>query len=139
MPVTRSFILIGVIILLWNLTGVAFFIMQYTADLTELAKTDPDTARAFATMPAWSWLVYAIAVGSGTIGAILLLMRRALAAPFFLLSVVAIVIQFGHTFLATDLLAVKGWTAAIFPAVIFAIGVAQWLYARELVARRVLH
>lgn len=139
MRVTRSFIVIGVILLLWNLMGLAAFVMQYTADLGELAKTDPLTAKAFANMPRWAWAVYLIGVGAGTLGAIALLLRKAVAAPLFLLSLIAVVIQFGYTFLGTDLLAVKGWTTAIFPAVIIAIAVVQWLYARSMVARRVIN
>src|SRR3546814_13564138 len=59
--------------------------MQYTADLDQLAKTDPYTARIFAAMPGWAWTAYALAVGGGTLGAILLLLRKAAAAPLLAL------------------------------------------------------
>jgi len=131
MRAPASFVIIAVILLLWNLMGVAAFVMQYGADLGELARTDPDTARAFAQMPGWAWAVYAVAVGAGTLGAIALLLRRRVAVPLFLLSLLAVIVQFGHTFLGTDLLAVKGAGAAIFPAVIILIGIGQWLYARS--------
>lgn len=134
----KGFIVVAVLLLLWNLMGVAAFFMQYTADLGELAKTDPDTARAFAQMPGWAWAVYAVAVIAGTLGALALLLKRKLAVPLFALSLVAVVIQFGWTFLGTDLLAVKGWTTAIFPAVIIAIAVFQLLYARSIAAKGVL-
>lgn len=138
MRVTRSFIVIGTILLIWNLMGVAAFVMQYGADPSQLAKTDPDAARAFAAMPKWAWAAYAIAVSAGTLGAVALLMRKAVAASLFLLSVIAVLVQFGYTFLGTDLLAAKGWTVAIFPAIIVLIAVVQWLYARSMVIRRVL-
>lgn len=139
MTAPRSILLIGIILLLWNLIGVLAFIMQYSADLSQLAKSDPTTARIFAQMPGWSWAAYAVAVGAGTLGAILLLLRKAAAAPIFLLSIIAIVVQFGHSFLGTDLLAVKGATAAIFPAVILIIAIFQWRYAHNLTARGILH
>lgn len=138
MRATRTFLIIGTVLLLWNLMGVAALVMQYGADLDQLARTDPDTARAFAAMPLWAWAVYAIAVGAGTLGAIALLMRKAVAASLFLLSLIAVIIQFGYTFLGTDLLHIKGWTAAVFPAVIFLIAVGQWLFARSMAIRRVL-
>ncbi|AEG48026.1 putative arabinose efflux permease [Sphingobium chlorophenolicum L-1] len=138
MTARRSFRTIGILLLLWNLIGVAAFIMQYSADLNQLAKTDPYTARIFATMPGWVWATYAVAVGAGTLGAILLLLRKAAAAPLFLLSIVAVIIQFGYSFLRTDLLAVKGAAAAIFPAVILFIALFQWRYARRLIAKGVL-
>jgi hypothetical protein len=62
----RSVTVIGIILLLWNLMGILAFTMQYSMDLDELAQTDPLTAHAFATMPGWLWVVYAIAVGAGT-------------------------------------------------------------------------
>lgn len=138
MRAPASFIVIAVILLIWNLMGITAFITQYSADLTELAKSDPDTAHAFAQMPGWAWAVYAVAVGAGTLGAIALLLRRRPAVALFLLSLVAVIVQFGHSFLATDLLAVKGFGAAAFPAVIVLIGIGQWLYARNQAAKGLL-
>ncbi|GAY22037.1 hypothetical protein SFOMI_2591 [Sphingobium fuliginis] len=138
MTAPRSFRAIGILLLLWNLTGVAAFIMQYGADLGQLAKTDPYSARIFASMPGWAWTAYAVAVGAGTLGALLLLLRKAAAAPLFLLSILAVVVQFGYSFIHTDLLAVKGPTAAIFPAIILIIALFQWRYARNLIAKAVL-
>ncbi|WP_176590794.1 sugar transporter [Sphingobium sp. EM0848] len=139
MTVARSFWGIGIVLLLWNLMGVAAFIMQYSADLNQLAKTDPYTARIFAAMPGWAWTAYAVAVGAGTLGAILLLLRKAAAVPLFLLSIIGVIVQFGYSFIHTDLLAVKGATAAIFPAVILIIAIFQWRYARTLTGRGLLH
>ncbi|WP_022682825.1 hypothetical protein [Sphingobium bisphenolivorans] len=138
MIISRSTQLAGIILLLWNLMGVGAFVMQYGTDLQNLAKSDPYTARIFATMPAWAWLAYGVAVGAGTLGAILLLFRKAAAVPLFLLSISAVIVQFGYSFLGTDLIAVKGFTAAIFPAVILIVAIAQWRYARHLTARGVL-
>jgi len=138
MTTSRSFTIIALVLLLWNLIGVAAFIMQYTADLPALARTDPYTARIFAEMPPWAWIAYACAVGSGALGAVMLLLRKAAAVWLFLLSVVAIVIQFGYSFLGTDMLAVKGPTTTAFPLVILLIAVVQLLYARHLKAKGVL-
>ena len=138
MRTSRSFTIIALVLLLWNMIGVAAFVVQYTADLNALGKTDPYTARIFAEMPGWAWAAYAVAVGAGTLGAILLLLRKAAAIWLFLTSAIAIIIQFGHSFLGTDLLAVKGPSTMIFPAVILLIAIAQLLYARHLAAKRFL-
>ena len=138
MTAPRSFRAIGILLLFWNLMGVVAFIMQYSADLNQLAKTDPYTAKIFAAMPGWAWAAYGIAVGAGTLGAILLLLRKAAAAPLFLLSIIAVVVQFGYSFIHTDLLAVKGVTAATFPAVILIIALFQWRYARRLIAKGII-
>jgi hypothetical protein len=139
MSARRTVTIIGVILLLWGLMGIAAFIMQYRIDLDELARTDPAAARTFATMPGWVWTVYAIAVATGTLGAIALLLRKSVAAILFLISLVSVIVQFGYTFLGTALLAEKGWAAtAPFPAFIFAVALFAWLYARSLVAKGVL-
>ncbi len=139
MATSRSVTIIGIILLLWGLMGIAAFAMQYTMDVNELARTDPAGARAFALMPVWVWIVYAIAVATGTLGAIALLLRKAIAAFLFLISLVCVIVQFGFTFLGTDLLADKGWAVVIpFPVFIFAVALFEWLYARSLVAKGVL-
>ena len=76
MGASRSFKIIAIGLLIWNLIGVAAFAMQYGADLGALAKSDPYTARIFAEMPGWAWAAYAVAVGAGTGGALLLLLRN---------------------------------------------------------------
>ncbi|WP_167303618.1 sugar transporter [Sphingobium vermicomposti] len=135
---SRSVNILGLILLGWNLMGLVAFILQYDADLSTLAKDDPYTAQIFAQMPGWAWAAYAVAVSAGTLGATLLLMRKAAAVGLFLLSVIAVIVQFGYSFLGTDLLAVKGAATAIFPAIIFAIAVAQTAYARHLRAKGIL-
>ena len=119
---TMGFWVIGILLLLWNLMGDAAYLSQVTTDLDALARTDPATARAFAEMPKWAWGVYAVAVWSGTAAAIALLLRRKVAIWLFALSLAAIVVQFGRTFLMTDLIAEQGWGTIIFPIVIFVLG-----------------
>ncbi|EQB33684.1 hypothetical protein [Sphingobium ummariense] len=139
MGTSRFFFVIAVILLLWNLMGVVAFVGEYTMDLDALAKTDPVGARIFAAMPGWLWVVFALAVGSGTLGALALLLRRSAAVPLFVISLAAVIVQFGYTFLATDLIAAKGvLIATAFPALIFVIAICQLLYARSLKAKGVL-
>ncbi|SEJ94470.1 hypothetical protein SAMN05518849_1209 [Sphingobium sp. AP50] len=139
MSAPRSFILIAIAFLLWNLMGVASFVMQYLMDLNALEKSDPGGAKIFAAMPAWLWLDYAVAVLAGTGGAITLLLRRRVAVPLFLLSLIAVVVQFGYVFIATDIIAIKGVVVAMaFPILIFVIAILQWRYATAQVAKRVI-
>lgn len=139
MAASRSILIFGIILLLWNLMGVAAFVMQYGLDPVELARTDPSTAHAFATMPGWLWAVYGVAVGAGTLGAIALLMKKAVAATLFLVSLIAVIVQFSYTLLGTALVADKGLVAAAaFPALIILVAAVQLLYARSLVARGLL-
>ena len=70
------------------------------------------------------------------LAALALLFRSVLAVPLAAISIVAILVQFGWLFAATDIIAAKGVFVTYFPAVILAIGVfALWL-ARRARARR---
>jgi hypothetical protein len=138
MTIEKSFRPISIVLLLWSLMGIAAYLSQVTMSTAELAKTDPYQAHMFEQMPKWAWAAYAIAVWSELLGAIALLLKRKWAVPLFLISLVAVVVQFSYAFTMTDLLTVKGWGAAIFPAVIAIIGIGQWLFARAAQAKGVL-
>lgn len=129
------FTAVAVLLVLWGLAGCASFYVHvaYGPDIDPKA-TDWDRAY-FAALPAWLNLVYAVAVGAGLLGSIALLLRSKLAQPLYVVSLIAVVIQFGYIFLATDLAAHKGpATAYPFPALIFLIAVFQiWI---EGLARR---
>jgi hypothetical protein len=123
------------LILLWSLMGIAAWAMQISASPEDLAKGDPATAQIWAMMPLWAWGGYAVAVWAGLAGALALLAGRRLATLFFALSTLGIIVQFGWSFLGSPLLALKGWSTAIFPAILFAIALAETLYARALSAK----
>lgn len=134
----RHFLTIATVALGWNMLGDLSFLMQYHMDLDDLARTRPDMARVYAQMPAWVWAVFGVAVGAGTLGALLLIARKALAVPVYTLSLAAIVILFAQNFLGTDMLAVEGGGALVIPALIFIAGVAQLAYARTMRGKGVL-
>lgn len=94
MAASRSLSVVALILLIWNLIGIMAFVMQFTADFSTLARTDPITARIFAQMPGWAWAAYGGAVAAGTVGAILLLLRKAAAVWLFLLSLIGMAAQF---------------------------------------------
>lgn len=124
------FTVLAVLLVLWGLAGCASFYVHvaYGPDIDPNA-TDWDRAY-FAALPGWLNIVYAAAVGAGLLGSIALLLRSKLAQPLYLVSLIAVVIQFGYIFLATDLAAHKGpATAYPFPALIFVIAIFQLWFA----------
>ncbi|WP_443477762.1 sugar transporter [Novosphingobium aerophilum] len=127
----RKFWIIAILILLWNLAGDVAYLVQASADPGEIARQDPVQAQAFREMPGWAWTAYAVAVASGTIGSVMLLSRRGWAWMLFALSFVAVVIQFGWSFLGFDMLGAKGPASAIFPLLIAGIALASTIYARR--------
>ena len=130
---------VAVLFLLWNFIGIGAFVMQWTMDLNELAKTDPYQAKTFAEMPIWVWATYGVAVAAGTLGALCLVLRRKWALILSGLEVIAVLVQFGYTFFGTDLMAHKGLAeTAPLPAAIILIAILQFFYARWLAGKGLL-
>jgi hypothetical protein len=121
----------AVLFLVWSIAGCAAFVAQWTIDLEALARSDPFQAQVFAQMPVWAWSAYGVAVISGLLSAILLMLGRKGAARLAAVEIAAVIAQFSYSMLMTDLLAVRGIGAAVFPAVILAIAVVQFVYARK--------
>ena len=123
------FVVVAIALVLWGLAGCA----SLYAHVAWGASMDPnatDWDRAYyAKLPGWFVIVYTAAVLGGLFGSLALLMRSKLARPLFMISLVAVIVQFGWVFAATDLLAHKGAAATVpFPLFIAAVAVLQvWL------------
>jgi hypothetical protein len=127
----RTFWILAIAILLWNIAGDIAYLTQVTADWDGLAKTDPVTADSFRQMPKWAWGAYAVAVWVGTAGALALLVRRRIAALLFAISFVAVIIQFSWCFTVFHLIAKKGPGTLVFPVIIALIALLSALYAQR--------
>lgn len=119
----RSFWIIAVLALVWMAFGVFAWVMDLITDESQLATLDEARKQLFAQRPRWIFAVYAVAIGSGFLGALALVLRKAIAVPLFLVSLVTVVVQFGYILGVMDTVRLLGWAqAATFPLVIFAIG-----------------
>ncbi|HYI42162.1 MAG TPA: hypothetical protein VD768_00860 [Sphingomicrobium sp.] len=114
--------------LVWELFGCTMYILHITADRAGLP---PEQAAMWAATPAWSIGAYAVAVWIGLLGAILLMMRRRLAEPLLLVSLIAVVVQFSAQFVVPELRAVTPQSALAVPIVIIVACIAIWLLARR--------
>jgi hypothetical protein len=130
------FVAVAILLLLWAAAGVASFgahVFVGEKMAAEQGAWDLDYYRA---LPAWFAWDYALATLAALAGAVALLMRSRQALMLYVLSLVGVVIQFGHVFIGTDLLAHKGASATVpFPMFIALMGCAQIVLAR-IAARR---
>ena len=129
------FWVLAVVFLLWGAMGVFACIQQFRLGADAMGPASDYDRTLYESLPAWYNYVYALAVGTGFLGAVALLMRSATARVLFIVSLIAIMVQFGYLFAATDLLAVKGAGVVLpFPIFITVIaGVQVWFAG---VARR---
>lgn len=141
MPIRPTwFKVVAVLLLLWALMGVAACAGHVmTGEQLARAQGEWDLA-FFRALPAWFAWDYAVATGASLAGAIALLRGTRLAVALYVVSLVAVVVQFGYVFGATDLLAHKGAAATVpFPAFIAVMGAVQIAVARMAAHRGWVH
>ena len=135
-----QFWVIGAVALAWNAMGALDYVMTQTRNASYLSSYTAEQLAYFDSFPAWVVAAWAIAVWGGVLGSILLLLRKRLAVPVFLVSLVAMVVTTIHNFVLSNGFEVMGGAGpATFTALIFVIALALYLYARSLDKRGALH
>lgn len=129
--VPKSFWWIGGAFLLWNIIGIGSYISSVTMSPEAIAALDAVERDYIMTTPAWVTGAFAIAVFGGTLGSVFLLMKKAWALPVFVISLVAVIVQFSHTIFMSELVQARGLTSLILPLLIFVIGVIEIWYSRS--------
>ncbi len=118
--------------LVWNLMGLGMFASELMISPDVIEAMDEARRNLYEDSPAWLSIVYGIATICGVLGCILLLLRKKLAVPILLVSLVAVLIQMGYSILATNAVEVFGTTqAVIMPLGVIAIGAFLFYYARK--------
>ena len=127
---------VALLFTLWGAAGVAAFYAHVATGPDQLAAM-PDYDRAyFLALPGWFVWIYGLATWGGLLGGIALLLRRRFATILFVVSLLAVVLQFGWVFAATDLIAAKGAATVVpFPLAILAVALLQVAVARHADAR----
>jgi len=131
-----SYYLIAGLFLAWNLIGLMFYYMQVTMTPEVMAANfTPEQAAFMNNEPAWATAAYATAVTAGVVAAILLLLRKSLARPFFILSFVAVLLQDLNAFVLTNAIEVWGTSGLYLPAVVIVICIAEIWYSSSVANR----
>ena len=123
------FWIVSVLALLWAGAGCAAYLLQVGMSPADMAKLPAAQRAIWAMMPEWVMAAYALAVWLGLAGAVALLLRRRIARSLYIVSLAAVIVQFGWTFLATPILTTVGAVQSLpFPLFIVVAGVALiWL------------
>jgi hypothetical protein len=129
---------VGIVGLLWNAFGAYDYLMTQTENAAYMARFTPEQLEYFYGFPTWVVALWAIAVWGGVLGCILLLLRKRLAAPVFLVSLVCMILTSIYNFALSEGLELMGGAAAAFTVVIFLFALGLWLYARAMAQRGVL-
>lgn len=127
-----GFWIIAAALLIWNAFGCYMYMVDVTASDARYAEVYGDAMLAIRDLyPAWAIAAYALAVWGGLLAAALLLLRRRVCVPLFLVSLVAAVICFIPVFVSTPLRESGGETFWVMPVIVVVIGLFQVWYARR--------
>jgi len=133
---STAFWVLGAVFLLWNLLGLFGYYTQVTMTPETMAANFTEAQQAWlAGEPVWATAAYATAVTAGIIAAALMLLRKALALPLFIVSFVAVIVQDFNAFVLSDWKAVWGNSALYLPSVVIIICIVEIWYTRAAKAK----
>ncbi len=131
--------LVGILGFLWNLMGAYDYLMTQTENEAYMSNFTPEQLEFFYGFPSWVVAFWALAVWGGVLGTVLLLFRKRLAVPVFLVSLLSMVVTSLHNFvLSNGLEVMEGAGSMIFTALIFLVALGLWIYSRAMAKRGVL-
>ena len=132
----KWYYVVATLLTLWALMGCYAYLAQVTMNADDFARMPPAQQDMMRGLPAWITAVYAIAVWSGLAGAICLFLRLKFAPTAYVVSLVAVIVQFGWILTALPIIKTMGFAeAAGFPIFIALVGAASVWFARMAAAR----
>lgn len=133
---TTLFWVLGIVFLVWNIFGCAMYLVDrlVSEDTWRTMENGELMIAAKAAYPIWASAAYALAVWGGLLAAIMLLLRKKLAVPLFVVSLVTAIICFIPNFTITDVKAAGGSTYWLMPLIVVGIGLFEIYWSRKRVA-----
>ena len=125
------FYIITSMALVWNLMGVFNFLGQALMSDEVLASLPKDQQLIYQDVPVWVTAAFAIAVFSGTLGAVFLLLKKKIASTFFILSFIGIVTQMSYGLLLDEKTDNYGPLGLLMPLMIITVGAYLIWYSKK--------
>ena len=125
------FYVISSMALVWNLMGVFNYLGQVLMSDEVLASLPKDQQLLYQDVPAWVTAAFAVAVFSGTLGAVFLLLKKKVASTFFILSFIGIVTQMSYGLLLDEKTDNYGPLGLLMPLIIIAVGAYLIWYSKK--------
>ncbi|MEM7187063.1 MAG: hypothetical protein AAF466_10425 [Bacteroidota bacterium] len=123
--------IIAVIALLWNAMGVSRYLMQAYDAESFRAEFNAEQLALIDGTPAWASAIFALAVFTGLIGSLMLLLRRRLAVPLLGISLLCVLIQMIYAWLGTDTLEhFDTVNAVVMPIIVIVIAIFLFYYSK---------
>ncbi len=127
----KWFWLVSILALIWNILGVIAYLSQVYAS-PEAIEALPQIERDLLdSSPSWVTAAFAIAVWAGTLGCILLLLRKVMAHFVLVISLIGVVVQMSWVFFVSNSLEVYGPGQSVMPIFVLIVGLLLILFARK--------
>ncbi|RYZ74992.1 MAG: hypothetical protein EOP91_00535 [Lysobacteraceae bacterium] len=134
-PRPWTFWVIAFIALVWNLIGLAMFVMHVRLTPEMIAAMPPAQQQVYASAPAWLDIPFAVAVVCGVLASACLLLRRRAAAPLFMFSLLGVVLQTIGTYATTPAWQASGSSGLAMPLMLVVIAAYLWWYSHTAATR----
>ncbi|WP_039988856.1 hypothetical protein [Paraglaciecola arctica] len=117
----KWFLILAVVLAIWNLMGAMAFIMQMTMTAEQIAALPEKQQMLYQDIPLWVNIAFGCAVFGGALGCIALVFKKAIALPILLISLIGVLVQMFHAFILTNSYEVFGPGGAIMPMLVIVI------------------
>jgi hypothetical protein len=126
-----AFWIIAVLALLWNIIGVYMWLYEYFLMTDEIRDSlPPEQVEIMANAPAWNMYLYGLAVITGLLASLLLLMRKKSAVGVFMLSLIAVLALQLYWMFAMDIVEKMGPQSLLMPLIVIAIAIFEYFYSK---------
>lgn len=108
--------------LLWEAMGCYAYVTEVSMNAAQLDALSDGERQLMSSVPVWATAAFAIATWGGLAGAVGLLLRRNWARWLFIVSLIAVLVQFSWWFLVAGAAEVIGPSAYTMPVAVIVIG-----------------
>lgn len=129
------FYAVAAVALLWNIAGLLAVVADLRLSASDLAALSPEQQAMHAARPLWSVVGSLVAVAAGTLGCLLLLMRKRWATVLLGLSLAGVVVQDLGIFVVAGAAKTGDVTPLVLQSLVLIIAVALLVLARRAHAR----
>ncbi|MAV38495.1 MAG: hypothetical protein CMJ59_23915 [Planctomycetaceae bacterium] len=128
--VPRWYQVVAIASLLWNLLGCASFGLQVFAQETMLESATEAVQQWYRSIPGWIYFVFAVAVASGVAGSMGLILRKGWSVASLAVSLAAVLIQMGYSYVIAGGLQVMGPADLVIPGAVTVVAIALFWFSR---------
>lgn len=127
----KWFLVVTIIALIWNFLGLMAFVSHMTMTPEMLSELPSQEQALYKNIPMWATAAFAIAVIAGTLGSLLLVLKKKMAKPLLIASLLGVLVQNYHSFFVIDSMAVYGTASVIMPIMVVIIAISLILLANK--------